>query len=145
MKDQNKTTQQLKDELGKLRQRIKELEISENKLIQKVERLRESEEKHRDIVELAPDPIFITDLKGKIVTCNSALTKLTGYSKDRFINKHFAKIPTIRKKDILKYTKVFSSLIRGERPKPFGMANFRCFADARFSSRGSMRRSQARL
>lgn len=83
------------------------------------EKLRESEEKYRHIVEMAPDGIVTTDLKGRITSFNFALSKQTGYSRDEFMNRHFSKLPTVRAQDIPRYVKAFNSLIRGKVPKPF--------------------------
>ena len=88
------------------------------------EKLRESEEKFRNIVELSPDGIIIIDLKGIIITCNPAFLSLTGFSKKEIVGKHFTKLPTSRRrhvKDIPKYTKMFNTILRGEVPKPLEM------------------------
>jgi PAS domain S-box-containing protein len=83
------------------------------------EALRNSEEKYRSIVELAPDCIMTFDLKGVITSCNTASTRLSGYSKDELVGKHFSKIGPIRARDIPKYLKMIPSTIRGKVPKPF--------------------------
>ncbi|NQT79583.1 MAG: PAS domain S-box protein [Candidatus Aminicenantes bacterium] len=92
-------------------------DITERKITEKA--LRESEEKYREMIELAPDGIMISNLKGVITSCNTALSKQTGYPLDRFINRHFTKIPTVRAIDIPKYLKVLNSLIRGKPPRAF--------------------------
>jgi PAS domain S-box-containing protein len=79
----------------------------------------ESEEKYRHLFDLAPDNIVVIDLKGKIVACNSAITELTGYSKDDFIGKGFAKLQAVHVSDIPRYMKILSSLIKGNKAKPF--------------------------
>jgi len=83
------------------------------------EALRESEEKYRSIVELAPDSIMTFDLKGVITSCNTAATRLSGYSKDELVGKHFSKIGPIRARDIPKFLKMLPSTLRGKVPKPF--------------------------
>jgi PAS domain S-box-containing protein len=112
MKDRKKSKKQLMDELATLRHRVSKLEKTERQL-------KESEESYRNIIELAPDGIVITNLKGVIITCNDALVKKTGFSRENFMNKHFSKIPTVRARDIPKYTKMINNLIRGKAPKPF--------------------------
>ena len=47
---------------------------------EKIEALRESEEKNRGILESSPDPIAVSDLNGKIIDCNQAALKTFGYS-----------------------------------------------------------------
>jgi PAS domain S-box-containing protein len=86
--------------------------------------LRESEEKYRNIVELAPDGIITADLKGVVTSCNPAFSKLTGYSEDEIVGKHFTKLPTLRLKDIPRYMKIFNSVIRNKVPKPFQLTWF---------------------
>jgi len=44
-------------------------------------KLKESEEKYRNIIDSSPDAITITDLNGKIVNCNQAALELYGFSK----------------------------------------------------------------
>ena len=83
------------------------------------EQLKESEEKYRTIVELAPDGILTTDFKGIVTSCNTAFSKLTGFSKEDILGKHFTKLPTARARDVPTYLEIFSSLIRGRVPTPF--------------------------
>lgn len=78
------------------------------------EQLRESEEKYRNIVELAPDGIATVDLKGVITSCNTAFLHLTGFSKDELVGKHFTKLPTLRVKDLPEYVKMFSPILKGK-------------------------------
>ena len=88
-------------------------DVTENKLAE--QRLRESEENYRNIVELAPDGIICVNTKGVVNSCNSAFSLLTGYSKEEILGKHVSKIPTMRKREIPKYIKLFSSLLRGNK------------------------------
>jgi PAS domain S-box-containing protein len=53
------------------------------------ERIEESEERYRNLFELAPDAIALVDLKGIIVECNEASADLYGYSsKEELIGKN---------------------------------------------------------
>jgi len=83
------------------------------------ERIRASEERYRSLVELAPDSIMTFDLKGVITSCNTASTRISGYSKDELVGKHFTKIGVIRSRDIFKYLKMLASTMRGKVPEPF--------------------------
>ena len=53
-----------------------------------IKQLRESEEKWRSLVELAPDGIVTMNMKGVITSINSAFTRLTGYSSEEVVGKH---------------------------------------------------------
>jgi len=83
------------------------------------ERIRASEERYRGLVELAPDSIMTFDLKGVITSCNTASSRMSGYSRDEIVGKHFAKLGVLRSRDILKYLKMLPSTIRGKVPEPF--------------------------
>ncbi len=76
--------------------------------------LRESEQRYRDIVELAPLGILTSDLKGIVTACNTAFLELTGYSREEIIGKHISNFPTVRPEDIPNYLKLFSSAIQGK-------------------------------
>jgi two-component system cell cycle sensor histidine kinase/response regulator CckA len=87
-------------------------DISERK---KVERsLAESEERYRNLIELAPDCIFVSDLKGKILAVNTAIQSLTGFVKEEIEGKHFTKLPTVHFSDIPSFVKIFKAIIEGK-------------------------------
>ena len=86
------------------------------------EALRESEEKYRRLFELSPIGITILDMKGVITACNDAVSREGGYSIGELVGKHFSKISPIRVRDIPKYIRLFSSIVRGKVPKPFEVA-----------------------
>jgi len=54
------------------------------------EALRESEERYRELFENAKDAIYVHDLSGRYVSLNGAAEKLSGYSRDEIIGKHFS-------------------------------------------------------
>ena len=84
-----------------------------------IQKLRESEEKYRQIVESAPDGIVTVDKKGIITSVNAPFCERTGFPKEQIEGKHISKMPTARLEDIPKYIKIFSALLRGKVPKSF--------------------------
>jgi len=89
------------------------------------EALKESEEKYRNMVELAPDGIATMNMKGVVTSVNSAFLRLTGFSKDEIVGKHFTKIGTLRARDLPRYIKLFGSIVRGKIPPPMEFAYLR--------------------
>jgi PAS domain S-box-containing protein len=79
MEDERKTKKELIDELAALRQRITELEKSENIRKQAEKALNESEAKFRALAENATAAIFVIQ-REKYVYINPSFTNMTGYS-----------------------------------------------------------------
>jgi len=95
-------------------------DITERKQVE--ETVQELDERYRSLVELMPDAIVTTDIKGMIIEINSIVPRVTGYSKDEIVGRHFSELPFIRARDIPKYMKIFESLVRGKVPEPFEVA-----------------------
>ena len=110
------------NEVAKLRKRIKELEKSEIEHKRLLDALLKSEEKYRNLTELSPDAILTIDRKGKVTSCNTLVTKGTGYSKEEIIGNHFSKLGFLPPKDISKYMTLFTNAVRGRILKPFEVA-----------------------
>ena len=72
--------------------------------------------------ELSPIGITILDMKGVVTACNDAVSREGGYPIGELVGKHFSKISPIRVRDIPKYIRLFSSIVRGKVPKPFEIA-----------------------
>lgn len=109
-----KTKDELIEEIKSLKKRLEELE--------KVEReLRESEEKFRNIFEYAPDAYFLIDLEGNFVDGSRRAEKLTGYKRDELIGKNFLKIGLLSKDQIPRVARLLAENARG---KPTGPDEF---------------------
>jgi len=83
------------------------------------ETAKESEEKWLSLVGMVPDGIVTLDLKGVITSVNDAFLRLTGYTKEEIVGKHFAKLQTIRARDVPKYLKLLGPALTGKLPPPF--------------------------
>ncbi|MCG6916089.1 MAG: PAS domain S-box protein, partial [Deltaproteobacteria bacterium] len=85
-----KTAEQLKDKLTKMRQRIAELEelAMEYKRVQVT--LNESEERFRSIFEKAEEAICLIDEQGRYRMVNDAMSHLTGLSRQDLIGVHYS-------------------------------------------------------
>jgi PAS domain S-box-containing protein len=105
------------DYFGKKADMVVFRDVSERK--QTDQQLRESEENYRNIVELAPDGMITVNTKGVVNSCNPAFSYLTGYSKEEILGKHVSELPTMDKREIPKYLKLFGSLLRGNKQKSF--------------------------
>ena len=93
------------------------IDITERKEAE--EKLRESEERYKSIIDLAPDGIVTADLKGIITSCNSAFLEQTGLSRAKLVGKHFSKMPGLFKSDISAYLKVIADLIKNKPVRSF--------------------------
>jgi PAS domain S-box-containing protein len=86
------------------------------------EEIRESEVRYSGLVNLAPNAIVVFDLEGRIVSCNPATVKISGYSDGEIVGKHFSSLPFLRARDIQFCTEVYDALKRGEMPELFELA-----------------------
>ena len=116
-KDEDKTKEQLINELKEMHQRVTVLEDAE------VERVQTEKSPlllgYQGIFEVFPIGVTVLDMKGVILYCNSAVYSTGGYTEGEFTGKHFSKIASVRLKDIPKLIRVFNSIVRGKIPQPF--------------------------
>ena len=80
------------------------------------EKLKQSEEKYRSVVEVIPDGIVTIDTSGVITSMNKVATEITGFSEEEIVGKHISKVPIIDGKTVPKALKIFNSFIKGKGP-----------------------------
>ncbi len=90
MKDQEKTKEQLLNDLKEMRQRIAELEKTEIKRKEVEKALQQSEERFRQVAESSGDFIWEVDVNGLYTYANPVVEEILGYKPDELIGKkHF--------------------------------------------------------
>jgi PAS domain S-box-containing protein len=82
------------------------------------EKLKESEEKYRNLVESSPDGVVLVNKLGKVISVNKSFLETTGYKKEDFEGKHFLKIPSLLKQDFSFYANIFKDLLLEKKIKP---------------------------
>ena len=81
--------------------------------------LKESEEKYRGLVELAPDGVVAVNAEGTVTSVNRSFLKLMGYDSEReIVGKPFTELMTMRKEGIPRFQGMFMSLMKGESASP---------------------------
>jgi len=92
MKEQDKTKEQLIDELADLRQRIAELEASETERKRAEEPMQRQREELQTIIDSVSAYIFYKDREGRHIYVNRALAEATGIAKEKWIGKTIAEL-----------------------------------------------------
>ncbi len=88
LKDQPRTNQDLLEEISLLKQRIKELELSEAEHLRAMEALQRSEMKFRTLYDLTSDAVMLLDEKS-FFDCNNATLKMFGCAtREEFCGMH---------------------------------------------------------
>src|SRR4030042_4491102 len=85
MKDKNKTKEQLMNKLIELRQRVAELEKSEQQFKKVEEELQKSEEKYRTVADFTYDWEDWLDPNGKYIYVSPSCEWIAGYRRDEFM------------------------------------------------------------
>ena len=122
MLDQEKTKEQLLDELKVLRQELKaskdyfEKEIKERKLAE--EKLKNSEETWKVLFDYAPDAFYLYDTTGTFIDGNIAAEKMAGYEKKELIGKSFFKLRLLSVSDLILGAKLLLKNVLGQSTGP---------------------------
>ncbi len=117
MKNEDKTKEQLQDELIKLRQRVVELEESETQYKQTVEVLHESESLYRCFIESAKNIIFTISSDSTITSLSPAFEMITGWGRAQWLGKNFQSL--IHPDDISFPLEIYQRIFNREMPPSF--------------------------
>jgi PAS domain S-box-containing protein len=79
--------------------------------------LRESERRYHRLVDTAPDVIYTISWDGTLTSLNPAFEKITGWSRNEWLNKPFAEL--VHPDDLAKAVETFQQTMRGETPPPY--------------------------
>ncbi|TKJ21026.1 MAG: hypothetical protein CEE43_11195 [Promethearchaeota archaeon Loki_b32] len=78
------------------------------------QKLKESEERYRNLIESVPFSIALIDQQGIITYCNPAIEKLLGYKRDELIGYEFKKLPALHPKYLSIMLKRFQKVLKGD-------------------------------
>jgi len=104
--------------LQKFKREVEERKRAENEL-------RESERKYSVLVQESPDAIISLDMIGNLLSFNKSAERISGFSPEEVIGKHFAKIGVLATKSIPKTLKEFALVISGIKRPPFELTIMR--------------------
>jgi len=119
MKIEDVSKEQLINKLEELHQRNVKLEKDKKEFENIKKSLIESEGKYNSLLETSSVGILTIDNKGIITSCNDAILKFSGYSREELIGKYFTKRVSLSTKDIPRYLKIFNAISNGKEVAPF--------------------------
>ncbi|MEM3576872.1 MAG: PAS domain S-box protein [Candidatus Bathyarchaeia archaeon] len=82
------------------------------------ERLKESEERLKRLIEYAPDAIYINDLEGRFIDGNKQAEALIGYRKEELVGKSFFEAGIFPREYLSKVREAMAKNMRGEKYGP---------------------------
>ncbi len=118
MRDEDKTRQQLIDELVELRQRIAELEKTEVDLKRTEEKLRDAEEESGAILDDIRDGVALFDRTGKLIRVNKRLLEIGGYQEEEVIGKRIGSLKMFSAGSIARGLAAFTKIVSGQEVAP---------------------------
>ncbi|VAX27196.1 diguanylate cyclase/phosphodiesterase (GGDEF & EAL domains) with PAS/PAC sensor(s) [hydrothermal vent metagenome] len=118
MNDEDKSREQLIDELKEIRRRLSDYERVKSGNSHKMKKLINAEHTLKILFQNAPDGIYLCDLKGNFIDCNEATEKILGYKRNELIGNNFLKLNLLSSKDAIKVAKVLEKNSLGEKTGP---------------------------
>lgn len=94
-------------------------DITERK--QTEEALRASEHNYSELVQQSPDAVISLDNIGNFLSFNPAAERVSGFSAQEVIGRHFTKVGILDKKSIPKSLKEFGLILAGAERQPFDL------------------------
>lgn len=101
MMDEDKSKEQLINELNEVRRRLSGYERVKSSDDQKMRELIKSEHKLKVLFQNVPDGIYLCDFKGNFIDCNEATEKIFGYKLNELIGNNFLKLKLLSLKDAI--------------------------------------------
>lgn len=92
------------------------MDITEQKKMR--EKIRESEERLRKLIDYAPDAIYVNDLNGNFIDGNRQAEILTGYRREELIGKNMLEIGLLPEKYLQKAVEALQKNVHGEKTGP---------------------------
>ena len=83
------------------------------------EAIRENERRYSALVQESPDAIISMDNTGNLLSFNTTAERISGFSSEEVVGKHFAKIGVLAKRSIPKALKEFALVVTGIERPPF--------------------------
>ena len=103
----------LRDNLGKFKGVVVQTtDITERKLAEM--EIKISRQKYIDLFELAPDSIITMDTDGVITSCNASVGRISGYSREKLVGRHFSETRMFQSKEIPRIQKFIHALLNGD-------------------------------
>jgi len=84
--------------------------------------LKTTREKYRNLVELSPEGIITTNLKGVISSVNVAFKEFSGYSEERIIGRKITKLPNFNPLAISRFQANIDYIIENQTTQPFELS-----------------------